>query len=273
MSLPALQDLFVRHREGATGVWRLGTDPQRTIFLELGKVVFAQSTHPLDKLTTLLVEKGKLTQAQLDYALQNLKPGTSIGRNLIEMGFITQRDLLEMARSQVERVVWGALGTPDEVPTFEARDLDNTVVRLPLDTPFLLLMGVLHITDRERLLQILGPLDQRPDLEGRPLPAVPLPADLAKVAPMLDGQRSLLDLAREAGAEPMRLGAFALFLREIGVARLKLAEPVPAPPPILELPPILEPAFLEPPILPPPVLPPPVLEPLGEAFREPFAAL
>ncbi len=253
MSLQALQDLFVRHREGHTGAWRMGSDPQRTIYLEQGRVGLAQSTHPLDKLTTRLVERGKLTQAQLDYALQNLKPGTSIGRNLIEMGFITQRDLLEMAKSQVERVVWGALGTPEEVPVFEARDLDNSVVRLPLDTPFLLLMGVLHITDRERLLQILGPLEQRPDLAGRPLPELPLPPDLAKVAPLLDGRRSLLDLAREAGAEPMRLGAFALFLREMGIAQLKMAEPAFAP-------------------LPPPVIPP-VLEAFPEPYQEPFNAL
>jgi hypothetical protein len=104
MSLPALKDLFARHRQKATGIWRLGQDPQRTVFLENGDVVFAGSTHPLDRLTHLLVERGKITQAQLDYATANLNPGMSIGKNLIEMGFITQRDLLDVARAQVERM-------------------------------------------------------------------------------------------------------------------------------------------------------------------------
>ena len=47
MSLSALTDLFARHRARATGLWRLGQDPHRTIFMEAGDIVFATSTHPL----------------------------------------------------------------------------------------------------------------------------------------------------------------------------------------------------------------------------------
>lgn len=217
--MKALLDLFARHRNQETGVWTLGHDPQRTIFLERGQLAFAQSTHPLDKLTTLLVERGKLTQAQMDFALQNLKPGLSIGRNLIELGFITQRDLLEVAKAQVERVVWGAMGNLEEEPRFQARELDASVVRLSLDTPLTLLVGCLHLRDRERLLELLGPLEQKLHLEANL--ELNLPPDLAKVPALFDGQRRLLDLAQETGVEPMRLGAFALFLREMGLARLQ----------------------------------------------------
>ncbi|HZU53912.1 MAG TPA: hypothetical protein VFF77_08450 [Holophagaceae bacterium] len=229
--MKALLDLFARHRNRETGVWTLGNDPQRTIYLERGLLAFAQSTHPLDKLTTLLVERGKLTQAQMDYALQNLKPGLSIGRNLIELGFITQRDLLEVAKAQVERVVWGAMGNMEEEPRFQAHELDASVVRLSLDTPLTLLVGCLHLRDRERLLELLGPLEQKLHLESRL--ELNLPPDLAKVTPLLDGERRLLDLAQEAGVEPMRLGAFALFLREMGLARLQFG-----PPAVLEAPPL-----------------------------------
>jgi len=229
----ALLDLFARHRGRETGIWTLGQDPQRVVFLEQGGIAFAQSTHPLDKLTTLLVERGKLTQAQLDYALQNLKPGLSIGRNLIEMGFITQRDLLEMAKAQVERVVWGAMGDMEEEPRFQAKALDASVVRLSLDTPLTLLVGCLHLRDRERLLELLGPLDQKLHLET--FPDLNLPPDLVKVPALLDGQRRLLDLAQDAGVEPMRLGAFALFLREMGWARLSFGAPSAEPEPRIEL--------------------------------------
>lgn len=231
--MKALLDLFARHRGRETGIWTLGQDPQRVIYLEQGGIAFAQSTHPLDKLTTLLVERGKLTQAQLDYALQNLKPGLSIGRNLIEMGFITQRDLLEMAKAQVERVVWGAMGDMEEEARFQAKALDASVVRLNLDTPLTLLVGCLHLRDRERLLELLGPLDQKLHLET--LPDLSLPPDLVKVPALLDGQRRLLDLAQDAGVEPMRLGAFALFLREMGWARLSFGAPAAEPERRIEL--------------------------------------
>ncbi len=245
MSLPALKDLFARHRERVTGLWKLGLEPHRTVFLEAGDIVFAASTHPLDRLTHLLVERGKITQAQLDYAMANLNPAMSIGKNLIEMGFITQRDLLDVARAQVERVVWASLAATDHAPSFEAKDLDATTVRLPFDTAAMLLAGVLKLPDRERVLEELGPLNQVVVLEGKRHQELTLPPDLMKVPGLLDGSRTLMELSREAGVEPFRLGAFILFLREMGWARLHELPPLDRR--ALEL--ALDP--VEPPITPP----------------------
>ncbi len=226
MSLPALKDLFSRHRGRATGLWRLGQEPHRIVFLEAGDIVFATSTHPLDRLTHLLVERGKITQAQLDYAMANLNPAMSIGKNLIEMGFITQRDLLDVARAQVERVVWAVIAATEGLPVFEAKELDATTVRLPFDTPAMLLSGVLNLRDRELVLEELGPLNQVAVMEGRRFQELLLPPDLAKLPGVLDGSRTLLELSREAGIEPFRLGAFVLFLREMGWARLHQLPPL-----------------------------------------------
>jgi septal ring-binding cell division protein DamX len=226
MSLPALKDLFARHRARATGLWRLGQDPHRTVFMEAGDIVFAASTHPLDRLTHLLVERGRITQAQLDYAMANLNPAMSIGKNLIEMGFITQRDLLDVARAQVERVVWASIANTEQEPVFQAKDLDATTVRLPFDTPAMLLTGVLSLTDRERVLEELGPLNQVVVLEGRRHQELTLPPDLARLPGLLDGSRTLMELSRESGVDPFRLGSFVLFLREMGWARLHELPPL-----------------------------------------------
>ncbi|MDP1830736.1 MAG: SPOR domain-containing protein [Geothrix sp.] len=226
MSLPALKDLFARHRARATGLWRLGQEPTRTVFLEAGDIVFAASTHPLDRLTHLLVERGKITQAQLDYAMANLNPAMSIGKNLIEMGFITQRDLLDVARAQVERVVLAGIAATEDVPSFEAKDLEAATVRLPFDTAAMLLAGVLNLRDRERMLEELGPLNQVVVLEGRRHQELALPPDLTRLPGLLDGSRTLMELSRESGVEPFRLGAFILFLREMGWARLHELPPL-----------------------------------------------
>ena len=226
MSLLALQDLFRLHREKATGVWKLGQDPSRTVFLDYGDTVFAQSTHLADRLTTILVERGRITQAQMDYALANLKPGISIGKNLIEMGFITQRDLLDVAKLQVERIIHGCMAQADAMPAFESRELDAHVVRLPLNTPQLLLGGMLAIQDRGSLLELLGPLNQVVVLQGKSLMDLSLPPDLGRLTTLLDGTHTLLELGREAQAEPLRVGAFALFLREMGWARLHEMPPL-----------------------------------------------
>ena len=226
MTLPALLDLFQRHRAKDTGVWKLGQEPNRTIFLDNGDIVFAQSTHPQDRLTYILVERGLLTQDQLDYAMANLKPGISVGKNLIDMGFITQRVLLDVARLQVERVVWASMALPDEEPQFTAKDLEANIVRLPFETPMLLLNGLLALQDRETMLDLLGALNQVIVLESKRVQELSLPPDLVKLPVLLDGTRTLLELARESGVEPMRLGAFALFLREMGWARLHELPPL-----------------------------------------------
>ena len=261
MSLPALKDLFARHRTRATGLWRLGQEPSRTVFLDHGDVVFATSNHPQDRLTHLLVERGKLTQAQLDYAMANLNPAMSIGKNLIEMGFITQRDLLDVARAQVERVVWVCMAAAGEPSAFEAKDLDASIVRLPFHTPGMLLSGVLNLQDREGLLEELGPLNQVVVLEGRRHQELALPPDLVRIPGLLDGSRTLLELSRESGVEPFRLGAFVLYLREMGWARLH------------ELPPLdrraLELALDPPPAAPiTPALPEPAPAPAPSLFAE-----
>ncbi|MDR0498451.1 MAG: hypothetical protein LBH03_01800 [Holophagales bacterium] len=220
MTLKTVPDLFRLCRGRETGQWRVGSESVRTVYLDSGDIVFASSNFQSDRLTTILVEYGKLTQGQMDHALTNLKPGMSIGKNLIEMGFITQRDLLDAARFQVERIVWSALTAP-EAPAFEPmEDLEENIVRLPIDTPSLLFKGIMRIVDRESLLELLGPLNQVVFLQGKRVFELELPADLSKVAPLMDGTHTILELSSETSVEPMRVGAFALFLREIGWGKL-----------------------------------------------------
>ena len=256
MALQTLQDLFRRYREKATGHWRVGEGSARTVYFDSGDIVFASSTFPADRLTAVMVEQGKLTQAQMDHALTNLKPGMSVGKNLIEMGFITQRDLLDMARLQVEKIVWSAM-LSSEPPTFEDKEeLEDAIVRLPLDTPTLLFKGVIKMPDREGLLEMLGPLNQVVVLQGKRVYDIDLPDDLRKLASVMDGTHTILELSSGSGVESMKIGAFAIFLREMGWGKL------------FELPPLDRKAItaaLDPdPTMPPP---PPLFDVIEEAGK------
>ena len=123
-------------------------------------------------------------------------------------------------------MVWASIATTEPDPVFEAKDLDSTTVRLLFDTPAMLLAGVLNLMDRERVLEELGPLNQIVVLESRRRQDLALPLDLARLPSLLDGSRTLLELSRETGVEPFRLGAFILFLREMGWARLHELPPL-----------------------------------------------
>jgi hypothetical protein len=230
MTLQALPDLFRRCRGRETGHWWVVKDHKRTLYLDSGDVVYASSTFHEDKLTSVMVECGKLTRDQMGRAMADLKPGLSIGKNLIEMGLITQADLLEAARLQVARIVRCALAER-AAPGFEAKDdLDRSIVRLPLDTPSMLLAGVMGIQDREAVLELLGPLNQVVMLQSKragELGAPPgAPAGLLGAARLMDGTRTILEMGGQTGLDAAALGAFALFLREMGWAKLFELPPI-----------------------------------------------
>ncbi|MCL1892738.1 MAG: hypothetical protein FWG02_00695 [Holophagaceae bacterium] len=227
MTIKTIPDLFRRCRGRETGHWRVGDEFTRTVHIDSGDIVFASSNFPTDKLSTIMVEHGKLTKEQMEYALANLRSGMSIGKNLIEMGYITQRDLIEVARLQVEQIVRSAL-VATESPVFDNKDeLDESIVRLPLNTPSLLFAGVMGVTDHEGLLELLGPLNQVVLLQGKRIyDDLDLPADLLKMARLMDGTHTILELSSETGIEPRRTSAFALFLREIGWGKLFELPPI-----------------------------------------------
>ncbi len=135
-----------------------------------------------------------------------------------------------------------------------------------MNTAQLFLAGTLALQDREGLLELLGPLNQVVVLQGRSLQELALPADLAKLPPLLDGTHTLLELSREALAEALRLGAFALFLREMGWARLHEMPPLDRQALDLALAPELEPIS---PLLPepPPETVPTLFSTIQEAGR------
>ena len=93
-----------------------------------------------------------------------------------------------------------------------------------------------------------------------------LPPDLGRLTPLLDGTHTLLELSRETLAEPMRVGAFALFLREMGWARLHEMPPLDRQALDLALTP--EPEPVSPPLPEPPAdTPPSLFETIQEAAR------
>src|SRR5262245_13214613 len=63
-----------RRRE--TGVLRVsGAAPSKSVYLQEGKIVFASSTDPDDRLGELLLTRGIIARDQLEEASNSLKPG------------------------------------------------------------------------------------------------------------------------------------------------------------------------------------------------------
>ena len=83
-----------------TGMIRLENGPViKVVYFQNGTIAFASSNEKADRLTEVLKRAGKLTPEQVEDAQSRLKPNISLGKTLVELGYISARDLLwERAR-------------------------------------------------------------------------------------------------------------------------------------------------------------------------------
>src|SRR5207245_601641 len=94
------------HRDGFEGAVRIVlADTTKVLYLKGGEIASAASNAEADRLASILILEGRLTLPQLEMATSRLQPGGSLGKTLIEMGFLTPSELLQGARRQVRQIL------------------------------------------------------------------------------------------------------------------------------------------------------------------------
>ena len=166
-------------------------DCAKTVYLHAGEVVFATSNQRVDRLGECLLRSGAITTEQLLEAEQVYKPPAPFGRFLVELGFLSPRELWDGVKAQVEETVrslfaFGA-GT---VLFWDGEVRPDNVVRLALPTRRLIAEG---LSQRDVLLRFLAQLED-PAVRLRPVDGV---------ARRLGGtERSILEALAEDGSFP-----------------------------------------------------------------------
>ena len=80
-------------------------DCVKVLYFKRGEIASAASNADPDRLANILIQEGRLTVEQLELARTRMTPGSSLGKTLIEMGFLTPNELLQGARRQVQIIV------------------------------------------------------------------------------------------------------------------------------------------------------------------------
>jgi len=129
---------------------------EKSVFLWKGEVVFAASTLAADRLGESLVRARMLTLDQFKMASAQYKPGVRFGKTLVELGFLTPRELWRGVKIQVEEIVRSLFFfTEGRIRFFEGEYSPDNVVRLALPTNRLIAEGLAR---REELLAFLESL-------------------------------------------------------------------------------------------------------------------
>lgn len=148
---------------GRTGVLRLTRGGVgKSVYLSEGRLIFATSNDPDDRLGERLLRKGRISYRALEDSVRGLDDGKRQGTLLVENGAIHARDLIDGVREQVQEIVYGLVAWDEGAYEFtEGRLPSREVILLHMSTPDLLLEGTRRVEQWSRIRAGVGPLDQR----------------------------------------------------------------------------------------------------------------
>ena len=147
-----IQDVFYQfYTSGKTGVIKVffPMNIVKTVYFSEGNIVFATSNSEKDKLTTILIKNKKITKEQLNMALKQMDKSISLGRNLVNMGLITHKELVWAVKIQVLSIVFSILMLKEGEYTQIEGFLPEGIIKLPFNTLKILFDSLLLFKDKE----------------------------------------------------------------------------------------------------------------------------
>ena len=210
-----------------TGVLRVTSQLRRnhgTIYFERGSIVDAEirsNPHPFGK---MLVQSGKITEADLQRArdMQDAGDRRRLGEILVDLGVLTRRDVERQVRFQVEEVVFEIMGWREGYFSFNegstAEPRPDTQVRIP--TEAVLMEGARRIDEWSRIERQIPHLGVVPALVP---PAAGAEGELDLLPPewellaAIDGTRDLREIALTLARSEFDVAKTVFGLQSAGV--------------------------------------------------------
>lgn len=171
-----------------------------------GSVVYAGSNQEKLRLSAILLRKKKITHEQfdeIDALMRNA--GGRFGQIAVQQAVMTEDQLRDWLKVQVSEVLYDAFVWTSGTFSFsEEVNLPDYAVTISVDLPNLIMEGARRIEQWEQCLELLPdssivfrvvstPKDDR----------ITLSADEWKILFLINGQRTLADLVREADDDPL----------------------------------------------------------------------
>ena len=181
-----------------------------SVFFKQGKISFGAIVNRRDRLGDSLVKRGHITKEQLEATLriQVLHPGRRVGELLVEAGFVA-RDVVEKElRVLVEEAVFSLFTWTQGSWTFEP-DVhpDGRQLMQPVNPESLLMEGARRVDEWSLVERRFPTFDLVFTIDAaRAGQSSPLNGELAEVAHLLDGRRTIRDVIERSGLGEFTVG-------------------------------------------------------------------
>ena len=119
----------------STGMLTLEQNHQvKTIYFKEGTIVSASSNLETDRLGEMLMKAGKLSQDQYQQSVERLKTtGKRQGAALVELGFLTPKELFEGLKYQVQEILYSLFLWNEGSYRYAPGELPRRLIPLEID--------------------------------------------------------------------------------------------------------------------------------------------
>jgi hypothetical protein len=142
----------------------------RSITVQDGRLVFAASSSPDDRLGELLLRRGRLTLRQFVAAGKAIGPGKRLGAVLVEQGLLTPKDLVKAVVEHTQEIIYGAFQWTEGQYRLQEGAPAAEAITLKISTPDIILEGIRRIDSWMRVQRAVGGAgaryERRPDYEA-----------------------------------------------------------------------------------------------------------
>jgi septal ring-binding cell division protein DamX len=199
----------------------------KVVYFHKGSIAFASSNEKCDRLTEVLKQAGKLTPEQVQDAQSRLKPNVSLGKTLVELGYISAKDLLWGARAQVDGILHHLLFWNQGKFQIQEGNLPREIIHLNLPVPNVIFEGIMKTQNRDWILQHIGSPEAiyaiSTDFNEQ---AQQLKLPVSSISTQLNGRRSLHEIAQSSGIDSFELCKAVVALEYLDLARPIQDEPL-----------------------------------------------
>jgi hypothetical protein len=151
-----IQQLYEQRWSGVLTLSHAGV--ARSVTVQDGRMVFASSTSPDDRLGELLLRRGRISFRQYYDAGKAVVPGKRFGTILVEQGVLTPKELVKAVTEHTQEIIYGAfLWTEGHYRGAPAAS-SSEAITLKISTPDVILEGVRRIESWDRIERGVGGL-------------------------------------------------------------------------------------------------------------------
>jgi septal ring-binding cell division protein DamX len=231
-SLVAILSEFAENR--MTGMVRAESGAAiKVVYFQQGTIAYSSSNDRSDRLTEVLKRAGKLTAEQIDHAQARIKPGVSLGKTLVELGYLTSKELLWGARTQVESIIHQLLFWNEGTYQILEGPLPKEIASLNINVSQIIFSGIIKSQDRRWVLERIGSPETMYSLsEEFHLKNANYRLPIETVASRMNGKRTLNDIAHSAGLDAFEVCKTVAAMEILGMATRAKEKPRQIPLPV-----------------------------------------